>query len=499
MNWWNRLWRRKQMEQQLEKELRFHLDQYAADLIARGSDPEDARSQARITFGGSEQVKEDCRDARGTRWLEDLWRDFAYALRMLQQKPGFAAVALITLALGTGVTTVMFTVFESVLLKPLPYPEPDKLVAVHGHSETWNAALYGEQNVAYLDFRDCRRESRSLDLAGWVFNTGTLSEPGEPEHVDEFEASANLFSVLRVPLFRGRNFSPEEDRPGGARVAILGYSLWHRRFSGNRAVLGMGVVLDGNRYTVIGIAPEGLRLEGDEADVYTPMAQDTARYMLNRGPHPVGVIARLRPHATLAQAQTELSVIGHRLAAQYPDTNKDRTFVAQRLRPAVGNVRSTLWLLLGAVGLVLLIACVNVASLLLARAVSREREFGVRAALGAPRSRLIRQCLTESGVLGILGGVLGVLIAAVGIRPFVRLWPGSLPRAEEVAIDWRVLVFTITVSLLSGFLFGLAPALRAPIRDLEQKLRAGARTIAASSRRLHADLSCPRLPLRSCC
>jgi predicted permease len=487
MTWWHRFSHRKQMDEQLDRELGFHVEQHIADLVARGHDPGEARRQARLALGGPEQVKEECRDARGTLWLDDLWQDSRYALRTLWQQRGFAAVALLTLALGIGATTVMFTVINGVVLKPLPYFEPDRLVAVHGHTETWNVALFGEQNLAHFDFLDCQQGARSMELAGWVYSSGTLSEPGEPQHVEEFEASSNLFSVLGIPLFRGRAFLPEEDRPGGVSVAILGYSLWQRQFAGSPAVLGQALVLDGKRYTIVGVAAAHFRLYDAEGDVYTPMGQDTARFMQSREPHPVTTIARLRPNAVLGQARAELAMIGHRLSKQYPDTNKDRGFDAQPLRLNVGSVRSTLWLLLGAVCLVLLIACANVASLLLARAVSRERELAMRVALGAGRGRLVRQCLTESVVLGLSGGVLGVLLAAAGIRPFVSLWPGSLPRAEEVHLDWRVLLFALGVSLCSGILFGLAPALRAPRRALEQSLRSGGRTIAGSSRRLHGS------------
>jgi len=486
MNWWNRLWRRKQMEEQLEKELRFHVDQHAGDLIANGLHPDEARRQARIALGGPEQVKEQCRDARGTRWLEDLWQDLRYALRTLRHQPAFATVALSTFALGIGVTTIMFTVVNGVLLKPLPYPNPSRLVAVHGKTATWNVALYGDQNLAYFDFLDCQRDSRSLALAGWIFDSGTMSEPGEAEHVDELGASFNLFSVLGEPLFLGRAFLPEEDRPGGTPVAILSYGLWQSRFGGSPAAIGASLVLDGRRFTVVGVTRPGLRLDDEEAVVYTPMGQNTAPYMQSRGPHPVTTIARLRPGVTLVQAQEELAMMGHHLAEQYPKTNADRGFAAKPLRPDVGDVGSTLWLLLGAVSIVLLIACANVASLLLARAISRERELAMRVALGAARSRLIRQCLTESAVLGLLGGALGVSLAAIGIRPFIVFWPGSLPRAEEVQIDWRVLLFALAASLASGLLFGLAPALRAPAQKLEQTLRAGARSVAGASRRLHS-------------
>ena len=486
MTWWQRLWRRKKMEDQLEKELRFHLDQHVKELIAQGHSPEEAQRLASLELGGPEQVKEYCRDARGTRWLEDLFQDIRFALRMLRKNPGFAAVALLTLALGTGATTVMFTVVNGVLLKPLPYPQPHELVVVHGHSETWNTKILGEQNVAYPDFLDCKRDSRSLEMAGTLYDGGTVSEPGPPEYVDLRRISSGLFSVLRVNLAHGRAFIPQEDVPGGAPTIILGYSFWQRHFAGNPEVLGTSVVLDQQRYTVVGIVPADFRLNGIEPDVFAPIGQDTAPFLRNRSAHPIGIVARLRPDATLANAQAELTLIGRHLSEEYADTNVDRTFVVQPLRPEVGDVRSTLWLLLGAVSVVLLIASVNIASLLLARAVSRERELSMRAALGASRSRLVRQCLTESAVLGLSGGLLGLLLAYAGMRPFIALWPGSLPRAQEVHLDWRLMIFAISVSLLSGLLFGLAPALRSPTRGLEQALHAGARTVAGTARRLHS-------------
>ncbi|HEY6269442.1 MAG TPA: ABC transporter permease [Candidatus Acidoferrum sp.] len=482
MNWWQRLWQRKKMEEQLEKELRFHLDEHVNQLIAQGNSPDLAQRNARLALGGPEQVKEKCRDARGTRWLEDLFQDFRYALRTLRQRPGFVAVAVLTLALGSGATTVMFTVINGVLLKPLDYPEANRLVTLHGKTEK-----YGEQwGFSYPEFQDYQSASRTLGpMAAWTYGGGTVTKPGEAEYVFGRLISSGLFSVLGVPLVEGRTFLPQEDQPGAQPVAVISNGLWQRRFGESKEAIGQRLILDGKSYTIVGIAPGGFRLDG-EADIYTPLGQSTDPRMRNRGAFFLHVLGRLQSNVTLPQAQTEMSVIAHRLAVQYPDDNQGRDMVTHPLsQEVVGDVRSTLWLLLGAVSLVLLIACVNVASLLLARAVSRERELALRVALGASRGRLMRQCLTESSVLGISGGALGVVLAFVGVHPFVSLWPGSLPRAENIQLDWRVLLFALGVSLVCSLLFGLAPALRAPARNLEHALRSGGRSLG-STRRLHS-------------
>jgi predicted permease len=483
MNWWSRLAHRKRMEEQLERELRFHVEQHAGDLSARGYAPDEARRQARLSLGGPEQVKEKCRDARGTRWLEDLARDTRHAFRTFRQKPGFAVIAIMILALGVGATTVMFAVVDSVLLRALPFPEPDRLVTLDG----FNQQLGDFWGISAPDLNDVRTASRSLAIAAWAYDGGgTISEPGEPEYVGGRLISAELFATLGVRPLAGRAFEADEDRPGAAPVAIISYALWQRRFSGDLSAVGRRLVFDGKPYTVAGIAPRGLQLFGD-ADVFTPLGQNTDPRMRNRAARFIRVIARLRPGVAFAAAQSELAVIANHLAREYPKSNQG---VAMRLHPLeqelVGDVRSTLWLLLAAVGLVLSIACVNIASLFLTRAISRARELAMRVALGAGQGRLMRQCLTESTVLGICGGLLGVLLAMASLRPFVALWPGSLPRAEEIHLDWRVLAFAVGVSLLSGFFFGLVPALLVPLQSLAGALRAGGRTIAGSSRRLHS-------------
>jgi predicted permease len=472
------------MEEQLERELKFHLDQQTAELLERGHSPDEARRIARLALGGPEQVKEKCRDARGTRWLEDLFEDVRHALRTMRHNRGFAAVALLTLALGTGATTVIFSVINGVLLTPFPYRDPAKLLRLHEQTD-WSTSMGNLWGFTYPNYLDCKRDVRSLDLAVSSFAGATLSAPGTPEYVDAAQISPDLFPLLGIGIAQGRGFTPEDDSPSAAPVAIISHALWERRFEARPDAIGSQVTFDAMPYTVIGIMPAGFRLDDNAPSVYTPIGHKVSPRMQNRGAHGFLVWGRLRPGAKIEQARSELAVVGRRLSQQYPDTNKGRTFIADPLHPDVGDTRSTLWLLLAAVAAVLLIACVNVASLLLARAASRERELAMRAALGARWGRLARQCLTESGVLAIAGGALGVGLASIGLQPFIAVWPGGLPRAWEVRLDWRVLLFSLGVSLLSGLLFGVAPALRAPARDLEHILRAGTRNLVRSSRRLH--------------
>lgn len=481
MSWWTRWFRRQRMEDQLEKELRFHLDQHASDLMARGLPPEEALRKARRALGGPEQVKEKCRDARGTRWLEDLAQDTRYALRIFRQKPGFAVVTAMILALGIGATTAMFAVVNSVLLRPLAFPEPERLVTIHGTMQQFGE-FWGFSNP---DFADLRREGRSFAAAAWGFGGGTISAPGEPEYLDSRHISAGLLATLGVTPLYGRAFDSGEDRPGAAPVAIISDTLWKRRFGGDPSAVGRSFVFDGKSYTVVGIAPAGFQLSGP-ADIFTPLGQETEPRVQNRGARFLHVLARLRPGVTLAEAQAEAALIARNLDAQYPQSNRG---VGMRVLPLqdelVGDVRATLWLLLAAVGLVLAIACVNIASLLLSRAISRERELAMRVALGAGWSRLARACLTESAVLAICGGLLGTLVAKLSVGPFLAFWPGDLPRAEEVHLDWRVFAFGMGLSLVSALFFGLAPALRIPFRSLETTLRAGGRAVTAGSRRLY--------------
>ena len=482
MSWWTRFIRRAHTEEQLEKELRFHLDQHESDLIARGRAPAEARREARIALGGPEQVKEECRDARGARWLEELLQDAFYAARTFRRKPGFPLVTLLILALGIGATTVMFAVVESVLLRPLPFPHPDRLVTLHGFRKD-----FGEfRGFSYVDFSDLRRDVRSLRIAAWTYTSGTLSAPGEPEHAEARLISAEIFDVLGIVPAYGRSFRPDEDRLGATPVAIISYDLWQRRFASDRSLIGRKLAFDGRVWEVVGVAPPDFQLSG-AADIFTPLGQNTDPRMHNRAGRFIQVTGRMLPGATLDQTDAELTLIAHHLAEKYPGSNAGLEFRARPLLDAlVKDIQGTLWLLLAAIGLVLLVSCVNIASLFLTRAISRGREMAMRAAIGASRSRLIRQCITESAILGLAGGLAGIALAMVSLRPFVALWPGSLPRAEHIHIDSRVLLLSLSVSLACGFLFGLTPALRVPVHRLEEVLRGGGRGATANAGRLHS-------------
>src|SRR5262245_47346191 len=482
MAWWNRLRNRSKLEFQLEKELRFHVDEHAAELVERGVDPAEARRRARIAVGGPEQVKEQCRDARGTRWVDDLVQDVRYAVRAMGQRVGFTAVTISTLALGIGATTLMFTVIEGVLLKPLPYRDPGRLITLIEQTD-WSNSFGNQWAFAYPNYQDCARDATSLTLAAWRFNGGTITGSGDPEYVNALQVSPEYLEMLGIAVDRGRPFRDDDGRADAPRVAVVSTGFWQRHYASATPDVGVPLVFDATPYTVIGVAKTD-RLPG-QPDVLT-LLDATNALLQNRNVHPsIQVWGRLRPGATLEQAQSALTLVGRRLAEQYPGSNRGRTFIASPLTPAVGDVGATLWMLLGAVGLVLLVACANIGSLMLARAVSRERELALRAAIGAGRGRLMRQCLMETAILGLVGGLAGVALATVGLQPFVTLWPGTLPRAIDIAINWRVLLFAITASLASSLVFGLAPALRVPGRHLDRVLHGGGRSIRGGSRRLH--------------
>jgi predicted permease len=404
--------------------------------------------------------------------MTSFWQDMRYGLRMLRKNPGFTAIAVLTLGLGIGANTALFSVVNGVLLNPLPYPNPDQLVAVYTKNMDFE-----QSSITYPNFLDWQKDSHSFSALGAIRSEEyNLTGVGEPERLHGHMISADLFAALGVPFALGRNFRSEEDQAGGTPVAILGDGLWKRKFGWSPEVLGKSITLNGKTYTVIGVAPA--RITGfSPTDVYVPIGQWTDSTFRNRG---IGMgttaIGRLKAAVTVEQARAEMEKIAENLAATYPESDKGLGVTIVALKTdVVGNVRGILLVLLGAVSFVLLIACANVANLLLARSTGRAREFAIRSALGASPGRVIRQLLTESVMLGMAGGGIGLPLAKWGTRGILRALPDSLPRTEEIGIDGHVLVYTLGVSILTGIVFGLVPALKTMRRDMHETLKEGGR------------------------
>jgi predicted permease len=491
-SFWNKLahsiralFLRKNVETELDSELRFHLESQIENNIRTGMSSEAARQSALREFGGVELAKDECRDERGTQFLENLWKDVRFGARMLRKNPGFTAVAVLTLALGIGANTAIFSVVQGVMLAPLPYSEADRLVVVW---ESNNHAL--RMATSYSDFQDWQRSAQSFKQMGaFTEQDYNLSAPGTPEHLDGALISAEFFRMLGVQLALGREFSADEDRQSGAPAVIISDRFWRNRFSANPTALGRNLTLDGVDYTIAGILPPEFRFIEGRPDVFTPAGQGAPALISDRTVHAFEAIARMKPGVTAAEAQVEISAVQNNIDALYPATDKGIGSVVVPLQERIaGNTGRTLLMVLGASGLVLLIACANVASLLLARATTRSREFAIRSALGASRARMIRQLLTESMILSFSGGALGLVIAKWGLSPLLAAAPNALPSSARIGVNAPVLFFLFAVSIAVGILFGLAPALQSSRSDIQSALKEAGRGSTSTHHRAHSSL-----------
>src|SRR5690242_3957829 len=473
----------------LDDELSAHLAMAAQDRIERGEPQGSARQSARRELGNVGLVKETTADAWCGRWCRDSLEDARYGLRVLAKNPGFTAIAILTLTLGIGANTALFSVVNGVLLNPLPYPHPEQLNILRESKPN-----FAQGSVSYPNFLDWRKDNTTFSsMAAVRFNSLVLTGLGEAEQLDALYVSSDFFSVLGVNPVLGRSFSTGEDRIGAAPVAMISAGFWKRKFASDPGVLGKTLSLDGRDFAIVGVVPAGFNFVStiSPRELYVPIGQWTNPLLMNRSAG-LGIfgVGRLKAGVTLEQARADLQRVAENLTAAYPDTDKGIGAVVFPMRERlVGSVRPLLLVLLGAVGFVLLIACVNVANLLLARSTARSQEFAVRAALGAGKWRIIRQLLTESLLLAGIGGTLGVLLASLGTQAALRLLPETLPRAPEVQVDGRVLAFAVIVSLLAGLCFGLIPAFKiSKLARVSEALKEAGRGKTAVRHRLQHSL-----------
>jgi predicted permease len=452
----------KQSERELDDELRYDLEQRIEANVASGMTRWEAEMTAKREFG--------------TRWLEDLWQDFRFGVRMLRKNPGFTAIAILTLALGIGANTAIFSVVNGVLLNPLPFPEPDRLVTVHASKPNFPTG-----SISYPNFLDWHRENQSFSsFAVYRGTSYNMTGVGVAEVLEAAAVTSDFFPMLGVKPIIGRTFFPSEDEIGVSSGVVISSRLWERKFGSAPEVLGKEISLDGKGYTIVGVIPTEFSLSlrrFASVDIYATMGEWAHPMLRNRGAG-LGIhgIGRLKPSVTIERARSDMESVTRHLAEIYPDTDKGTGATLTPLKEEmVGRVRPFLLLLLGAVAIVLLIACVNVANLLLARSTGRSREIAVRSALGAGMGRLVRQMLTESVLLALTGGALGLALARAGTRAALNVLPATLPRAGEVRMDARVLWFTILISVVAGILFGLIPAFRMARANVHETLKGGGR------------------------
>jgi predicted permease len=490
-------WRRAQRNKELLEEMKAHLSLAECEMTESGKTPKEAQAAAHQEFGNVGLAAEVTRDTWGWRWLEDLFADLGFGLRMLRKNPGFTAVGLLTIAIGIGANAAVFSVVNSVLLKPLNYPKAEELVALHqtapgaaGLADFENGLLLSPS--MYFTYAEQGRTFQSMGV--WIAGTANVTGLAEPEQVRTVELSDGVFQALGTPPETGRWLTAADQIPGGPERVMLSYGYWQRQFGGDRGVIGRNIMVDSRPREIVGVMPKGFQFVDADFDLVRPLAFERDKLILaGFGFHG---IARLKPGATIAEANADITrmlPIWMDSWSNGPGTNPhiyETWKITPMMRPlkqeVIGNVGELLWVVMGTIGLVLLIACANVANLMLVRVESRQQELAVRAALGAVWTRIVRGLLVESMMLGLLGGVIGVGLAYAGVRFLLAIGPANLPRLDEISIDARTLGFAFVLSVLSGLLFGLIPALKYAGPRTSLALRSAGRTISASRDRHRA-------------
>jgi predicted permease len=485
---------RRSVERELETELRFHLDQQIEENLAAGMPADEARTAALRAIGGLAQFQEECRDMRRLNLIDDLSRDLRYAGRTLRREPSFTLVVIATLALGIGASTAIFSVCNAILLKPLPYPQPDRLVMLWEQGRNTPPS-----RVSAANFVDWRAQSHSFGQMAAINPSVdyVLTGRGEPQRLAGAAVSADFFSLLGTQMGAGRYFSRGEDEPGGSHVAILSYGAWFRTFGGRPEAIGTPIVLNDDSYTVLGVLPRDFELVGKPSDfeahggidVWTPLALGKPEPW-KRGTHPLRVFGRLKPGVNPAQAQAEMNLIGSNLARLYPQNNRDKGITVVGLAEQMRNpVRTAVTTLMIAVGLMLMIASANIGNLMLSRAAGRQKEIALRHALGAGRGRIARQLLIESILLAGIGGIAGLLLAVAAVRGIQPWLPADLPRSSAIGIDTAAILFVGAVSLVAGLIFGLAPLSQIRQVTANVSLQDGTRIIGGVQHRIRSVLA----------
>ncbi|PYU71902.1 MAG: hypothetical protein DMG52_20815 [Acidobacteria bacterium] len=472
------LFRKEQVSQELDEELNGFLEMAAEEKMKQGMSRKDALRAVRLERGNLETSKEVVRSAGWESFAEICWQDLRFAARMLRKNPSFTVVAVLTLALGIGANTAIFSVVNAVLLRPLPYKDSDQLVQLIEHDQKRGVDF---DWVSFPNFHDWAEQGKAFQyMAAYKFHALNLTNVSQAQMLFGLKVSANLLPTLGAEPILGRNFRPAEDQPGGDHEIILSYDTWRQSFGADPQLIGKTLTLNDQPYTVIGVMPAGFNFP-PTVPITSAVPSRKAAFLIplglavnpdQRDWNMLGVIARLKPGATIAQARADLDIVSRSLERQYPTQNQGITVrVEPLLNQVVGDIRPALWVFLAAISLVLLVACANVTNLLLARSTIRQREMALRTSLGASRSRLVRQLFTESLLLAVGGGAFGILLAYGGILLLTTLSPDNLPRIGDVAIDGRVLAYTAVVSVLTGIIFGLAPSLGVALVDVSQPLK----------------------------